>query len=285
MATRTLYPKKNPGFTNVRSGAKVNNGLLNNILVVVRYPAAIGTTTGRVIKAKMENVEYLWHEVKTAKGTGYVREDAFSPVKNNQETQADPKTARLALARQQAADTLAQVQTLGQQISRISLKYKALSATNKKTFEALTARYLKLITGLKQVDGLEVKTGGGVSGLGFLPAIPIVVYMVVIGGGFAVFSVDRALKWFTVMQQAEAEAKQQKQVADILEKATTSSDPTVAKAAVVALDKIAKRSEQTQQQQAKAVESGDLFTQAKKVLLIGGAAFIGLEVLKIVRSK
>lgn len=60
--------------TNVRSGAKVNNGIINNIVKVFKAGDKIGTITG-VTKGMDERI---WYMVKISGNTAYVRSDVVN---------------------------------------------------------------------------------------------------------------------------------------------------------------------------------------------------------------
>lgn len=60
--------------TNIRSGAKVNNGIINNIVKTVKANESIGVITG-VTKGADERI---WYIVKVSGGTAYVRSDVVT---------------------------------------------------------------------------------------------------------------------------------------------------------------------------------------------------------------
>jgi lysozyme len=73
---KTIYPKKENGYANVRDDNYVNNGWINNLVSVVNWPDSIGKVTG---EATGEDGK-MWYNVDLSDGggDGWVRSDVIA---------------------------------------------------------------------------------------------------------------------------------------------------------------------------------------------------------------
>lgn len=72
---KTVYPMKANGYVNVREDAYVDNGIIDNLMTVIKFPNAIGT----VKQAVTGEDGKTWLYVKLASGEmGYVRSDVVT---------------------------------------------------------------------------------------------------------------------------------------------------------------------------------------------------------------
>ncbi len=81
---KTLYPRKQNGYVNVRNDSVVNNGLINNIIAKIEWPNPVGVAK----RKKIDNRLMTWYYVELPKNVsllhnyGWVRFDAVSIDKN-----------------------------------------------------------------------------------------------------------------------------------------------------------------------------------------------------------
>ncbi len=278
-----IYPKKNPGATNVRTSPKVNNGVVNNLLLSVPYGQLIGLLNNEVLIEVVQSKTYLWFVVETPKGRGYVREDTFSFSKSNAESQGSPEKERARIAQAQLERTVKTLQLVGDRLTKVKKFESKLTKPQTAAMLSVQNSYVKAINRLQTITGNRLKLkASGVSGFGFLPAIPVILAVGSLLVIFASFVVERALKWYADIKQTQAEAEQQLAVIKTLENVTNSptADQATQQKAVEKLAVISKQTADSTTDRNESNKSGDLIGNIKNIATAALLGFFGLEVYK-----
>jgi len=224
---RVVYPKKDPGYTIVRTDPQVNNGLVNNELLRKYYNTKIngsnriGRLTGKTATEAVANYLYVWYEVMTViqiagriiERKAWIREDSFSYYYNNEEKQIDPQKQRIAYAQQQATATQKAINATGLMMQELesTAKTKQLSGFQKQAINNLNNQYAGTLTKLKSIGGVKLR-GNNLKGMSGLGIIPIIILVVVVAAVLIGYGIAEWVKWSVNMKQVENEALTQQEL-------------------------------------------------------------------------
>lgn len=285
MAATTIYPKKTPGVANVRKTPAVNTGVVNNLLVSVKYGSAIGTLTGKVAAGVVEGKKYLWFAVSTAKGDGWVREDVFSYALTNAEKQLSPAGERRRIAEAQLKATVAKLKLVGAKLARIGPHQAKLTPGQLKTMDAVRRAYIASLSKLQKTGVATFKLDKPLPGLGIIWTVPLVLGVVSLVGAFGTYALEVIMKKLVELRQVETEADLELKAVDALEKGTLSSDPATVDASIKALQQTTSDIEASKQARAESGDGGDIFDNLKSIATFAVVGFVGLELYKASRGR